>query len=103
MGIDKTHRNTVSDVFLFEDDSPLNTYKLEGEEVHALCVCPLEELINVHSKKDYSFSVKGMKFDGSEMKIEVNKDKFPPNWDGYHFKMALLIQRYFDGDKHLLY
>lgn len=103
IGTDGTQRNTVSDLFMIEDDSPLETYRLEEDEVYAICACPLEELYKVHTVKNYTFEVVGKKYDHNDLKIKVNKDIFPQNWDDYHFKIVLLLQRYFKGAKNLIY
>jgi hypothetical protein len=103
VGTDGTQRNTVSDLYLYEDDSPLTSYRLEEDEVYALCACPLDELVRVHTENNYSYSVPALKFDGTPLSITVSKDIFPPNWDDYHFKMVLLLKRYFAGEKPLIY
>lgn len=40
---------------------------------------------------------------GDEIDIKVNKSSFPENWDNYHYKIAVLADRYFKGEKDLLY
>jgi hypothetical protein len=103
IGTDGTQRNTVSDIFLIEDNSPLVTYRLEKDEVYAICICPLAELYKVHTQTGYSFTVTGRKYDNSGLEIKVDKDMFPPGWDDYHYKMVLLLKRYFAGEKPLIY
>jgi hypothetical protein len=100
---DDTVRNSVIDILAIEDNSALETYFLREQEVYAVCACPIDELLRVHRQSDYSFDVKGLKHDRSEVKITVNKAIFPENWDPYHYKMALLIDRLIKGEKELMY
>jgi 8-oxo-dGTP pyrophosphatase MutT (NUDIX family) len=101
---DGTSHNNAIDVYLTRDDTPLGEYRLQESEVYALCKCPINELLKAHRNKSYKFSVQGLTAYGKEISISVNKDSFPENyWDDYHFKMALLADRYFKGEKDLLY
>ncbi|HLL61199.1 MAG TPA: NUDIX domain-containing protein [Candidatus Nitrosocosmicus sp.] len=95
-------RHNVVDVFFIEDNSSLNTYALEKKEVYALCACPIQELIKVHSS-NYTFEVKAVDSSKKDIMIQINKDSFPYNWDNYHFKIALLAQRFINHEQHLLY
>lgn len=105
VGEDTTGRskNNVIEVYMAEDDAPLISYTLNQEEIYAVVQCPVTELIKVHQDGTYSFTVTGIKYDKSEFQKQVTKDTFPWNWDNYHFKMALLAERYFMGEKPLLY
>jgi hypothetical protein len=103
VGADGTFRNTVIDLFMIKDNSPISGYKLQEEEVYAICICPILELIKVHADADYSFKAEGLKFDGSHFEEDVTKESFPYNWDDYHFKMALLASRYLKGKSNLIY
>ena len=96
-------KNNVIELYMIEDDTPLTDYKLDKEEVYGIVACPVDELIKAHQGKDYSFKVTGLKYDGTKLDLTVTKDSFPENWDNYHFKMALLVERYFKGEKNLLY
>jgi hypothetical protein len=95
--------NNIIDIYMIEDNSPLNSYALEITEVYALCACPIKELLKVHHDPTYNFKVKGLTANGKEINITVNKRSFPENWDDYHYKMAVLADRYFKGEKDLLY
>jgi len=102
-GQDGSLRHTVNHVYFIVDNAPLEEYKLQEKEVYAMCVCPVEELIKVHSKKGYKFAVDSVLATGEKIKIEVDKDSFPENYDDYHFKMALLAKRFFEGDEFVLF
>jgi hypothetical protein len=103
LNADGTTNNSVIDIYLVEDDSPLEAYKLQKEEVYALCICPVAELLKAHQDASYSFNVPGILASGEAIEISVNQQSFPENWDDYHFKMALLADRYFKGVKNLIY
>lgn len=103
VGQDGTVRNSVVNLFLVEDNLPVNRFLIQKKEVHAICVCPISEILKVHQDKNYSYQQKAILYDGTETKLTVNQDIFPPNWDPYHYKMALLIDKYFKDEKNLMY
>ncbi len=95
-------RHTVVDIFFAIDNSPLDSFTLQKEEVYAICACPIEKLIRAHTQK-FSFETLGLKNDGREINLTVSADSFPYNWDKYHMKIALLANRYLKDEKHLIY
>lgn len=95
-------RHNVVDIFFTTDNSALETYTLEKNEVYAIVECPIDELIKVHSKNS-TFRAVGLTNERQQFEIEVNQNSFPYNWDNYHFKIALLADRYVKGEKQLLY
>ena len=99
---DRAHNNIV-EVYMTTDDSPLESYRLQKEELNGLCICPVRELLRVHTDKDYSFRTQLLDVNGENIVLEITHDSFPPNWDNYHYKMAVLADRYFQGEKHLVY
>lgn len=103
VGQDDTVRNSVINLFLIEDDQPISRFLMQKKEVFAVCECPLTEILRVHQENNYSYQQKAIRNDGQEITIEVNQQIFPPNWDPYHYKMALLIDKYFKGEKNLMY
>ena len=100
---DGTAKNNVIAIYMVEDDAPLSTYVLQQEEVYALCACPVAELLRAHENADYTFTVTGVAADNKKIDITVGKESFPENYDDYHYKMAVLVDRYFRGDKNLLF
>jgi len=96
-------RKTVLDIFLVVDNSLLDSYQLEENEVTGVAICPLNELLQLHRGDLESFSVELMKADKSRFEYVVTKDSLPKNWDNYHYKMALLIERYVRGERELVY
>jgi isopentenyldiphosphate isomerase len=100
---DGTSHNNIIDIYMIEDNDPLASYGLDEKEVYAICICPVKELLRIHRDDSYSFAVKALTAKGKEIAIAVNKQLFPENWDGYHHKIAVLADRYFKGDKDLIY
>ena len=96
-------RQNIVDISFILDNSPLSTYVLEEAEVYAISSLPIAELIKVHTKPNYQFQAKALTADGSAIKLNVKKDSFPFNWDNYHFKIALLADRFLKGEKNLIY
>jgi hypothetical protein len=94
------------DVFIVLDNSPLTTFTLQRDELEGLYSCPIRDLIRAHTDLSYSFTAEGVKYEGDELipgRISVNKDLFPFNWDNYHFKMALISQRFLGREPYLIY
>lgn len=94
------------DVFIILDNSPLNTFRLQRDELEGLYSCPIDNLIKVHTENDYSFIAEGIKFDADLLvpgSISVARTMFPFNWDEYHLKMALLAKRFIKHEPYLIY
>ncbi len=95
-------RHNVVNVFFTTDNSPLETYELEKDEVHAIVECPISKLIKTHSEGT-AFEAAGYTNEKQLFETEVSQDSFPYNWDNYHFKIALLADKYVKGEKNLFY
>lgn len=96
-------QHTVVHVFMIEDNSHLESYKQDPDEVYALCVCPIHELLKVHTKKNYSFKAQAILASGKKKTTKITKQSFPYNWDDYHFKIALLAEKFLAGEKNIVY
>jgi hypothetical protein len=100
---ERGQKKNIMEIYIIEDDSPLASYKLDPNEVYAICSCPIAELLKVHHDQTYAFQAKAMKHDGTMFDMTVTQKSFPWNWDNYHYKIARLAERYFQGDQDLLY
>lgn len=96
-------RQNVVDISFIVDNSSLDTYQLEKDEVFAVCICPIEDLLTIHRDSGESFTARGLDNKGKVIEVEVTKESFPYNWDDYHHKIALLAQRFVKGEKDLMY
>jgi len=96
-----THHNVV-DIFFVTDNSALETYQLEKNEVSAIVSCPVDDLIKFHLDKK-EFLAHGLNNEGEKFKVKVTNDSFPYNWDNYHFKISMLAKRFLNGEKDLYY
>ncbi len=103
LDVKKRRLNEVVEVYMTEDSGSLSDYKLQEEEVDALVICPVEDLLKVNREEGYSFETKGVGVDGRPTILTVTKASFPVNWNDYHYKMAVLADRYFRGDTDLLF
>ena len=101
-GWGRTNNNVVN-VYFLEDDTPLTSFHLQADEVEGIFALPVNELLRVHENARYTFSSKAINQLGDETEISVSKSSFPENFDNYHYKMALLAKRFFEGEKNLLY
>jgi 8-oxo-dGTP pyrophosphatase MutT (NUDIX family) len=93
-------RQNVVEVFMIEDNAPLKDFVLQKEEVTAIFVCPILQLLDVF-ENDGSFPAQGIDQEGKPLTLNVDKNSFPYNWDHYHYKAAVLANRYFKGEKPL--
>ncbi len=96
-------RNNLVDIYMIEDDSPLNSYRLQASEVEGICLCPITDLLRIHTDPDHSFTTDLLSHKGMWSKLKVTHASFPKNWDNYHYKIALLADRYFKGETQLVY
>jgi len=95
-------RHYVVDIFYTIDNSPLESFTLQAEEVPAVFLCPLSSLLELHLN-NISFMAQGLTADKKPAEIKVTQDSFPRNWDNYHQKIAFLIEKYFRGESNLFY
>jgi isopentenyldiphosphate isomerase len=95
--------NEIVELYMIEDDNPLQSYVLQKEEVAAIFSCPIQEVLRVNREPGYEFTAHGLNNDGAATKLVVNKESFPENWNNYHYKMAVLADRYFKGETELLF
>jgi isopentenyldiphosphate isomerase len=96
-------RKNIVDISFIADDRPLTSYQLEKAEVYAVSTLPIHELIKVHTQDGYEFSAELFTTDKKTQQVLVNKNSFPYNWDNYHHKIALLADRFLNGEKDLIY
>ena len=96
-------RNNIVDISLILDNTPIQDYTLEKQEVYGVCACPVDKLIQAHGDNSFSFDVILYTGDGKTETIKVSQDAFPYNWDNYHYKVALLVKRFLEEDKTILY
>lgn len=95
-------RKSVVDVHFVEDNRNLEQFTLDPVEVHALCLCPIDYLIKLHTLNK-PFKAPSIRHNRIKEIIEVTPDLIPYNWDNYHFKIALLAKRYIRGERNLVY
>lgn len=96
-------RQNVVDVSIILDDSPIEKYILQKDEVYAIASLPIDELVKVHTVLNYSFKTNIITADKKTIEVTINKNSFPFNWDNYHYKIALLAKRYLNGENNLVY
>jgi len=96
-------RQNIVDISFIVDDSPLDSYLLDEHEVYALCSLSIADLIKVHTQPGFEFEVNLLTASGESKGMIVNQDSFPYNWDNYHFKVALLADRFLKGEQNLVY
>lgn len=96
-------RNNVVSLFYVFDDTPLESYRLQEEEVYAICACPIEALCELHEGRRDAFPIVARTGKNETITIEVTRDAFPYNWDSYHQKMAQIVKRLVQGEVGIRY
>lgn len=96
-------RHNVVDIAMVEDNSELNTFVLQEEELEGIAVVPLVELRNIFEKAGYFFEVTINRPDGTTYLRKISVQDFPTNWDMYHYRVATLLQRYCQGEENIEY
>lgn len=96
-------RHNVVDISILLDNAPLETYRLQQEEVYAVVSLPIAELLRVHTDNEYRFAAQAIAATGERVSMEVSAESFPFNWDNYHHKMVLIADRFLRGEKNLFY
>jgi isopentenyldiphosphate isomerase len=105
VGTDVKNRrlNEVLDLYMTEDNESLSSYRLQEDEVDAIFACPVRELLRAHREEGYEFLAHGLSKTGEAVELAVTKHSFPENWNDYHYKMAILANRYFNEGTDLLF
>lgn len=96
-------RHNVVDINFVVDNSPLSSFNLEPKEVSALAILPIKELKKIHSNSKYSFTIMALDSTGVWFDLQISQASFPYNWDNYHYKTALLAERFLKGEDVLIY
>lgn len=94
---------SVIDIFMVEDNSPLDQFVLQKDEVFALARCSIEQLIALHQGNIQSFTAPIRYATGETACSVITPSLFPFNWDPYHYKMALLALKFCHNEFPLLY
>jgi isopentenyldiphosphate isomerase len=96
-------RQNVVDIFVVKDNTPIENFMLDPEEVEAICALPISELVKMYSEDEYSFETQGITHTGNKLSMRISKDSFPYNWDNYHKRMVYISERFLKGEKNLHY
>lgn len=94
---------TVCDVFITIDNSPLASYQLQKEEVVGLAVIKITDLINVFTLSNYQFTCSTIDLQKRKSTEKISRADFIENWDSYQLKIAGLASRFVRGEKNLVY
>lgn len=94
---------TVNDVFLIVDNQPLTTFTLQKEEVAAILEVSLKDLKTVFTQSGYKFTASGLSLLQKPLTQTISQADFIDNWDTYQYKIALLVERFLQGESNLVY
>ncbi len=90
---------TVIDVYFLKRQVDLQKLILELDEVYAITSVPIAELEKVWANPKYTLTAPGFAVGGKQIEVQVSQDKFPYNWDNYHYKIVKLAKRFLAGEE----
>ena len=92
-------------VYLLESSIPLNTYKLQPDEVTGIVQMEINDGMKLFAGEVKSVPVSGFQVDEKGIKhrieIKVSKEDIIPRLDGYYMKVFIMAERYFQGNSYL--
>lgn len=100
----KLHNKEFQHVYLLEDDTPLNKYRLQEKEVSGLVEVELNDGLRLffgevdEIRCDSAFLENG---ELCEKDYILHREDVIARPDGYYHKVLIMAQRYFNGEKYL--
>lgn len=96
--------NELVDVFLYETDLRIEAFKLQPEELAGFYEIPVREMLKLFTLEGYSYEAQGVELLNrlaQPHQLNVTKQSFVPSIDAYPYKVAIQVERYFEGKQHL--
>jgi len=97
------------DVVFLINDSELDSYNLQGDELSGIMKVPVDDLLKMFNKEIEIINAQGIQLqkDGgvlNKVKTEFNitEEMFIPTLDNYNYKIMILAKRALKKEKHLL-
>ena len=91
--------------FMYESGLPLDSYKLQLEEVSGLVEMEIKDGLNLFSQQNQLVPVSGYQVDaaGKKRPVEINVSEADiiPRLDHYYLKVFIMAERYFQGKRSL--
>ena len=100
---DKQKLQTVCDVFFTIDNAPLASFQLQKEELAGIMVLPLRDILKIFTQPNYSFTTQITDVNKKTSLKTITIADFIKNWDNYQYKIAILAQKYINGENNLFY
>ncbi|AFZ18504.1 NUDIX hydrolase [Allocoleopsis franciscana] len=96
--------NELIDVFLYETDLTIEAFKLQPEELAGFYEIPVREMLKLFTLEGYSYEAQGVELLNrlpQAHQMNVTKKSFVPSIDAYPYKVAIQVERYFEGKQYL--
>ncbi|HEY9834829.1 MAG TPA: NUDIX domain-containing protein [Stenomitos sp.] len=96
--------NELVDVFLYETDLRIEAFKLQPEELAGFYEIPVREMLKLFTLEGYCYEAQGVELLNrlaQPHQLNVTKQSFVPSIDAYPYKVAIQVERYFEGKQHL--
>lgn len=96
--------NEIIDVFLYETGLSLEAFQLQPEELAGFYEIPVREMLKLFTLEGYSYQAQGVELLNrlpQPHQLNVTKNSFVPSIDAYPYKVAIQVERYFEGKEHL--
>lgn len=101
---DKQINKEFAQVYLLRNDCPLNDYVFKDGEVAGLVQIKVEDGLKLCSGDVKSVHCKVVKNDGGQMVTDytdITFEQFIPRIDSYYYKVFIMAERLFCGNKYL--
>lgn len=96
--------NELIDVFLYKTDLRIEAFQLQPEELAGFYEIPVREMLKLFTVEGYSYQAQGVEVLNRQTQphqLNVTKRSFVPSIDAYAYKVAIQVERYFEGKQHL--
>jgi 8-oxo-dGTP pyrophosphatase MutT (NUDIX family) len=96
--------NEIIDVFLYETNLCIEEFQLQPEELAGFYEIPVSEIFKLFTEEGYCYQAQGLELVSQLPQphvLNVTKNSFVPSIDLYPYKVAIQVERYFEGKHHL--
>ncbi len=96
--------NEIIDVFLYETSLSIEEFQLQSEELAGFYSLPVSELFKLFTVEGYCYQAQGVELLHQRPQphlLNITKKSFVPSIDAYPYKVAIQVERFFEGKPHL--
>ena len=96
------HNKEFTHVYFLKDNTPLNEYVMQPEEVDGLYEMSIEDGFKLFNDEVSEISVRGIRRESNTCEtIKISKDRFILRSSAYYNKLFIMAERFIKGEKYL--